>query len=55
MSVATSDKSSGRESAASEAYVRLLKGEITSKQFVKTVQKNVQSNRRAAKRAAADG
>jgi hypothetical protein len=44
----------------SEAYLRLLKGEITSQDFVKAVEKSVGGRRspkakRAARRAAASG
>lgn len=45
---------------ASEAYLRLLKGEISSKDFVRVVEKSVGANKRQTKRAvrrpaAADG
>jgi hypothetical protein len=40
------------EPQASEAYLRLLKGEISSKDFVRVVEKSVSTNKRQTKRAA---
>ena len=39
----------------SENYDRLLKGEITSKQYVKTLKKQAQSGRYVSRRAAKGG